>query len=804
MRVILIRFFLFLSIALLVSAIPATAQDIRLSAEPIKPVVSTGSRVQAAARIGDLSLAIFGTDIDQPGDPVGILRMQLLRDTLPFGNQKTITTPDARPSGWVQVIPMRDHFMVLWNDHRGTSWAVYLCNIDTMGNVSREERFLDHPMNRIGILSLQTSSGYLLLWNDSSGVKTIQACTLDSSGKFLTTPHRYADGEFRGAIYPAITTTLAILDRGEPGPLPIDRSGRIVPLPPGALNKFSGIYFLGDDGSVLTNRRDTIREYHSVFDSVPFHSEIIRLPADAIAGTEIVSRDAAGRMQICYAVGGGYMLSSVGGGILPETIRRVTRLGLDRYSEPDRLNDLEIYSTYDVRINASAWPISSTVVRGPDNSYSVAVRFKGTTFKSIQGTSYNGVIDCIRTYITNPYNRSTDSLPLTNPAATTGIYAFESANLTGREIDIACHSGLAQILAPAPFREVPLTQRSPVVADINGNITVGWFVIGADSVAEVGRWNGDRNAPVTIVDRLLFDDSLSPHGYLMRNALIATEHQIFLGLASWATRPGGPNHQRYRLFTLAAQGWNKLADITEHRAALQWIQMALSVSPDRSFIGLALGHTLDGSLYWWRPVELRILDTAGIERRRIDSIRINLVHEVGIALLNPNNVRAIGDATSIRILGDTTIHDTIGFASQGAQYRFLSDNLILRSHIANAQMWIDMFDSTDSLVRSSGPLKLAVSNPDYFIARNPIDSGFAIVYGGSSGVKMIVLDKHLALLRDTIISETRRAVGHPCAAFRGNDLYIVWEDSRNGNPDIYGTTAVVPTHAARRNRDPIE
>ncbi|MEP7220044.1 MAG: hypothetical protein ABI876_14065, partial [Bacteroidota bacterium] len=723
----------------LISAIPATAQDIRLSAEPIKPVVSSGSRVQAVARIGDLSLAVFGTDIDQPGDPVGILRMQLLRDTLPFGNQNTITTPDARPFGWVQVIALRDHFMVLWNDHRGTSWSVYLCNIDTMGNVSREERFLDHPMNRIGILSLQTSSGHLLLWNDSSGVKTIQACTLDSSGKFLTTPHRYADGEFRGAIYPAITTTLAILDRGEPGPLPIDRSGGIVPLPPGALNKFSGIYFLGDDGSVLTNRRDTVREYHSVFDSVPFHSEIIRLPADAIAGTEIVSRDAAGQMQICYAVGGGVISTSAWGGYLGGQVLRVTEVGDGLYSSSATLSNFEIAVVSDARESGSAYPTATATFRGTNNSYRLTIRFQGRGSVKSQGTDHYYDIDRTIRYVTNPNNKSTDTLFPATSITDPGIHAFESPNPAGREIDVVQGSDIGRITVSAPLRKILTPQRNPVVANVDGIIMAGWITISTDSTAEIGYWPMTPDTSVSIVDRLLLTDDMASGGYGMRNILSATGNQIFLGVASWQAVPGPSNSQRYRLYESTDRGWRKLVDINESHRELQITQIGLAVSPDRALIGIALGHAYDNNLYWWRPTELRIFDTAGIERRRIDSIGLDLAHNIGLVLTDRNDIRTIVDALSLRIRSDTTIRDTTGIAVLNGCYTSLPNHMILRSNQANVVLHVDLFDTNGSYVYSAIPIMMPTDFPDYFIAQNPIDSGFAIVCGGSSGVKMIVL-----------------------------------------------------------------
>jgi hypothetical protein len=45
----------------------------------------------------------------------------------------------------------------------------------------------------------------------------------------------------------------------------------------------------------------------------------------------------------------------------------------------------------------------------------------------------------------------------------------------------------------------------------------------------------------------------------------------------------------------------------------------------------------------------------------------------------------------------------------------------------------------------------------------------------------------------TRISTTSGRAIHPAAAFRNDSLFVVWEDYRNGEPDIYGTAIPVRT-----------
>ncbi|MEO5931835.1 MAG: hypothetical protein ABIR47_18015, partial [Candidatus Kapaibacterium sp.] len=64
---------------------------------------------------------------------------------------------------------------------------------------------------------------------------------------------------------------------------------------------------------------------------------------------------------------------------------------------------------------------------------------------------------------------------------------------------------------------------------------------------------------------------------------------------------------------------------------------------------------------------------------------------------------------------------------------------------------------------------------------------------------MMLFDKNLQSLGENIlISDSTISTGRPVAAFRGDSLYVLWEDSRNGISDIYGrvlkvSTAVLPS-----------
>src|SRR4051794_23053831 len=95
--------FIYLCLLLLSMArtLPAQ-QDVRLSREPLSMILPEDAKIQSADRIGDRTLAVWGTTRLAPDSSVAnTLVMQLLRDTALVGPQQVLTSEQARPSGFV-------------------------------------------------------------------------------------------------------------------------------------------------------------------------------------------------------------------------------------------------------------------------------------------------------------------------------------------------------------------------------------------------------------------------------------------------------------------------------------------------------------------------------------------------------------------------------------------------------------------------------------------------------------------------------------------------------------------------------
>lgn len=100
---------------------------------------------------------------------------------------------------------------------------------------------------------------------------------------------------------------------------------------------------------------------------------------------------------------------------------------------------------------------------------------------------------------------------------------------------------------------------------------------------------------------------------------------------------------------------------------------------------------------------------------------------------------------------------------------------------------LEIFDTAGTRLHAAA-MKLAAKTDDYMLLPSRADSSLVILFGGDHGVRGAVLKKDLApVVVDTLLSATSGRVSHPAGAFRGDTLFLVWEDYRGEVSRIYGT-----------------
>ncbi len=80
---------------------------------------------------------VWGTAVakQQAAGVQGVLRFQLLRDTVPIGLQRTLHNAEAMPYQVVRVLDLLDRYLVVWNDRRESDRGIYAQIVDTAGNL---------------------------------------------------------------------------------------------------------------------------------------------------------------------------------------------------------------------------------------------------------------------------------------------------------------------------------------------------------------------------------------------------------------------------------------------------------------------------------------------------------------------------------------------------------------------------------------------------------------------------------------------------------------------------------------------
>ncbi|MCC7439270.1 MAG: hypothetical protein IT211_12320, partial [Armatimonadetes bacterium] len=132
------------------------------------------------------------------------------------------------------------------------------------------------------------------------------------------------------------------------------------------------------------------------------------------------------------------------------------------------------------------------------------------------------------------------------------------------------------------------------------------------------------------------------------------------------------------------------------------------------------------------------------------------------------------DYTAIRLLGPYFLRWTEKGVLQ--RFSFTVDGTVQLVDTATIQQGTSKFNGT-------------------YIVQNPQDSGLAIILtSAKNGVWMLTMDKHLReVIPITRIGGDNTLTASPRAVFKGDSLFVVWIDHRNGVADVYGTVVVPQT-----------
>jgi hypothetical protein len=770
----------------------AQNKDVRLSPIYYRAIIPDDAKIQSAARIGTLTLVVWGSSAYAADSSiVGTLHAQLLRDSQPIGSEQLLTSPQARPSGFVQAIALADRFLIFWNDRHGDS-ASYTMQVDTTGAViGGEVLFWKQWISAAGIARTPTRDGFRLFWSDRTST-TIYARDLDRTARFATDAIAYDGGPLRGVSYPANPPGYTILDRGELPPIVLDEQGDQHSL--GAyLNRLALPYFLDRNGSLATIQRDTLKVYRSLLDSAPERLVAVPFLQKAIPGSVLVGRDSAGRIVVSFA-----QANAAASGVWDEidaSIFNVTETLPDTFATPMRTALYAIAVPGNRCRHITASPASVQRERGAGNNYRVRIRFEGVD-----------VFDCPDTSSYQPFRKEVvytvdgglvgdTTLPLARKLELP-VGLERMADKFASNVAVTVDSIPRSLSAQAAMIPDSVPQLTPGITSIDGKLVVGWLAVPGDTLAKIGTWNlagptALDSAPSLVVNRMERRDTSGQMAPYIFYELRRLAGKFVVGsFWQWNRQTdSGVFEERmaYSLHLPTAGGWKTILHVDTTESNLYVTSLCYAFDPLREETEVAWNFLrgYNGTLL---KTQMAAFDRVGEVTWGIDNLRLGRKPSgMQIVPLGVNEFIA-AFSNEFRHFKNNTIIDSLAFPYP--RYGTFTSALgpyVLQWRYESRRLILSLVDLHGNELHTNGNTLFDTVQADVFVLANPVDTSFTALWGGSTGLHLATFDRNLKLMRKPmLISDDISKVANPSAMFRNDTLFVVWEGYRNGIPAIYG------------------
>ncbi|MEP7218383.1 MAG: T9SS type A sorting domain-containing protein, partial [Bacteroidota bacterium] len=818
---------------LTISSIHALAQrpeDMRVSPPDISNFrVPIQGRFQSAAAIKEKTLVAWGTSRRTPDDSLAYtIRYQIFNGSSPAIIDRPLTLDRARPFGFTIVMPVERAFLVLWNDNRKDSSGIYMQRIAENGDFrSGETRIgkgIISPDSSVGIWGLPNrAGGSLLLWRDGSD-GNLHGIKLDLNGQLTDSEHVIAENIDRILTFDSLPGTYMLMNHQNG--IIVDDHGNIDSrtIPPANLNV---PFFIDRDTSLLLIQGGTLRYYHSIFDSIPYKILAVATVDSGVPGMTAIRKGSNGIQIFFGRVSVTGTQTSLGKIIVQ--FHRIDIFPGDSISAPVSV------------INDQSSNGSSTY---SGDSYSISV-FNGASSREGCSSTYRfklgwtgvGYIhghaqpeSQFETY----YSIGRDGVALKSDSAfiSDGYTAWQNRSI--KRLDDTTASSVSIILAgknivlhaTSALLTTVVARTNPGLVVSNNTLVVTWEEPG--KAFECRRWSPETGNPSQAISRLHISDIQESYSIGMRSIQKTLTHTD--DLYNWPGMSGIKSIQRIEdygiyYYTGASYGYERLSWGRVSFFMATDNGWSKSISLDDNFISppFAAQHSINGLFNGYDPssnqIFMRVWNnvadrsspvtflSAGLNGSgwRIEGLDTMLKYGLPPLQAGDHRFMLYGDSTASVYSGNafsnqfrfSTVRPSFCLKSLGPQFIRLSwtDNI-------SANLHIELYDFDGNHLKSQIiPRKTKDQFPLFF--QNPRDSSWALYWIADNSIHITLLGNDLSVIvPDTIIS-SHGMKKNVSAVVRGDTVYAVWEDYRNGNADIYGNYLSIPRHTASVNHQNI-
>lgn len=243
----------------------------------------------------------------------------------------------------------------------------------------------------------------------------------------------------------------------------------------------------------------------------------------------------------------------------------------------------------------------------------------------------------------------------------------------------------------------------------------------------------------------------------------------------------------------SSEGWKPLTSMRTERFGLMHYPFSIIQDPEDASIVIGmglLGFGSTGPMYRAEGISLHAFNLHGDSLWSVDTVPMDM-DAFFILPLERNRFMVIGEdhRPVIHFMGSTELHrhTTHGQMNFTRAWMLPGERMVTAYGAANNDDgWVRTeFRDTTGAVMAYREVKTSPRMKDWTFVHRPGSNGIALIFTNDREVVCLSLDGWLNELDRITVTDSAVNGTNPTGLFRNDTLFIAWEDSRTGNPEIF-------------------